>query len=100
MSSLSSASSSVTATPANVNSINDPHHGQQPAPAGSRIPVTPAVLRSIFSSSRSTLEERALSRMAFFRFTGFLLSCMAISLAAARGRGIKSGAALLGVGVV
>ncbi|KAI0920866.1 hypothetical protein AcW1_004980 [Taiwanofungus camphoratus] len=68
MSSLSSASSSVTATPANVNSINDPHHGQQPAPAGSRIPVTPAVLRSIFSSSRSTLEERALSRMAFFRY--------------------------------
>ena len=31
------------------------------------------------------------------RFSGFLLSCLAISLAAARGRGIKSGAALLGV---
>lgn len=34
------------------------------------------------------------------RFTGFLLSCVAISLYAARGRAIKSGAALLGVGMV
>ena len=34
------------------------------------------------------------------RFSGFLLSCLVISLAAARGRGIKSGATLLGVGVV
>lgn len=34
------------------------------------------------------------------RFAGFLLSCLAISLAANRGRGIRSGAALLGVGVV
>jgi hydrogenase/urease accessory protein HupE len=31
------------------------------------------------------------------RFAGFLLSCVGISLAAARGRGIKGGAALLGV---
>ncbi|KAI9064853.1 hypothetical protein FKP32DRAFT_1568991 [Trametes sanguinea] len=71
-----------------------------PSPNESRIPVSPAVLRSIFSSSRTALEERSLSRVAFFRFTGFLLSCLVISLAAARGRGIKSGAALLGVGVV
>ncbi|KAI0650418.1 hypothetical protein C8Q79DRAFT_385296 [Trametes meyenii] len=71
-----------------------------PSPNQSRIPVTPAVLRSIFASSRTALEERSLSRVAFFRFTGFLLSCLAISLAAARGRAIKTGAALLGVGVV
>ncbi|KAI0776136.1 hypothetical protein BD413DRAFT_602619 [Trametes elegans] len=71
-----------------------------PSPSRSRIPVTPAVLRSIFASSRTVLEERSLSRVAFFRFTGFLLSCLVISFAAARGRGIKSGAALLGVGVV
>jgi len=31
------------------------------------------------------------------RFAGFLLSCVGISLAAARGRGIKTSAALLGV---
>ncbi|KAI9000709.1 hypothetical protein BD414DRAFT_472516 [Trametes punicea] len=72
----------------------------QPTPNQSRIPVSPAVLRSIFASSRTALEERSLSRVAFFRFTGFVLSCLVISLAAARGRGIKSGAALLGVGVV
>ncbi|KAH9833763.1 uncharacterized protein C8Q71DRAFT_772442 [Rhodofomes roseus] len=101
MSNLSS-SSSVTATPSNVN-ISDYADQQPPPPPGkrsSRIPVTPAVLRSIFASSRTTLEERSLSRVAFFRFTGFLLSCVAISLCAARGRAIKSGAALLGVGVV
>jgi len=69
---------------------------QQPTP-NSRIPVTPAALRSIFSSSRTPHEERSISRVAFFRFAGFLLSCVGISLAAARGRGIKSGAALLGV---
>ncbi|KAF9226618.1 hypothetical protein BS17DRAFT_677935, partial [Gyrodon lividus] len=61
-----------------------------------RIPVTPAVLRSIFASSRTPHEERSISRVAFFRFVGFLLSCVGISLAAARGRGIKSGAGLLG----
>ncbi|KJA29868.1 hypothetical protein HYPSUDRAFT_241961 [Hypholoma sublateritium FD-334 SS-4] len=62
-----------------------------------RIPVTPAVLRSIFASSRSPHEERSISRIAFFRFAGFLISCIGISLAAARNRGIKSTAALLGV---
>ncbi|GBE80176.1 hypothetical protein BKA93DRAFT_728101 [Sparassis latifolia] len=94
MSNLSSTSSTVTATPSNI--TQQPIH--QPPPPGqpSRIPVTPAVLRSIFASSRTTNEERSLSRVAFFRFTGFLLSCLAISVAAARGRGIKSGAALLG----
>jgi len=63
----------------------------------SRIPVTPAVLRSIFASSRSPHEERSISRIAFFRFAGFLLSCIGISFAAARSRGIKGSAALLGV---
>ncbi|KAH9045481.1 hypothetical protein EDB85DRAFT_35199 [Lactarius pseudohatsudake] len=65
----------------------------------SRIPVTPAVLRSIFASSRSPGEERSLSRIAFFRFSGFIVSCLAISLMANQGRGIRTGAALLGVGV-
>ncbi|KAJ6515700.1 hypothetical protein C8R45DRAFT_1049262 [Mycena sanguinolenta] len=69
----------------------------QPPSDSSRIPVTPAVLRSIFASSRTPHEERSISRIAFFRFSGFLLSCLAISLAAARGRGIRSSAALLGV---
>lgn len=124
MSSLSS-SSSVTATPSNVNLGDYPGQPPPPGKRSSRIPVTPAVLRSIFASSRTTLEERSLSRVAFFRyasqqyctfaaftssvgygslvvyrFTGFLLSCVAISLYAARGRAIKSGAALLGVGMV
>ncbi|KII90660.1 hypothetical protein PLICRDRAFT_39241 [Plicaturopsis crispa FD-325 SS-3] len=76
-----------------------PPSSQPPQPPAdpSRIPVTPAVLRSIFASSRSPFEERSISRVAFFRFTGFLLSCLGISLVAWRGRGIKSGAALLGV---
>ncbi|KZT70360.1 hypothetical protein DAEQUDRAFT_219300 [Daedalea quercina L-15889] len=75
MSNLSS-SSSVTATPSNVN-LND-HPGQQPPPPGkqsSRIPVTPAALRSIFASSRTTLEERSLSRVAFFRYASLLIDC-------------------------
>ncbi|PCH40804.1 hypothetical protein WOLCODRAFT_71298 [Wolfiporia cocos MD-104 SS10] len=99
-----SSSSSVTVTPSTVNlsdarPAHPPHASGADAPGTppSRIPVTPAVLRSIFASSRTTWEERSLSRVAFFRFTGFLLSCVAISLAAARGRGIKSSAALLGV---
>jgi hypothetical protein len=33
----------------------------------SRIPVTPAVLRAIFASSRTPGEERSMSRVAFFR---------------------------------
>ncbi|KAF5333731.1 hypothetical protein D9611_002624 [Ephemerocybe angulata] len=62
-----------------------------------RVPVTPAVLRSIFASSRSPHEERSISRIAFFRFAGFLLSVVGISFAAARNRGFASGATLLGV---
>ncbi|KAI1796075.1 hypothetical protein LXA43DRAFT_1178102 [Ganoderma leucocontextum] len=119
MSNLSS-SSSITPTPSTFhntptathpNSVYTAHNASGPStppnpglppasPNQSRIPVTPAVLRNIFASSRTALEERSLSRVAFFRFTGFLLSCLCISFAAARGRGIKSGAALLGVGVV
>lgn len=118
--SSTSTSSTPTVTAANARSGADPSFAHQPPPPpsspSSRIPVTPAVLRSIFASSRTILEERSLSRVAFFRygelchtctlahsgrirFTGFLLSCIAISLAAARGRGIKGGAALLGVGL-
>ncbi|KAI0797052.1 hypothetical protein C8Q75DRAFT_802706 [Abortiporus biennis] len=89
--SSTSASSSLTVTAANANiGSSDASSGRYPPPSNSRIPVTPAVLRNIFASSRTVLEERSISRVAFFRFTGFLLSCLAISLAAARGRGIKS----------
>ncbi|KAF8076558.1 hypothetical protein FPV67DRAFT_422132 [Lyophyllum atratum] len=92
MSSSTSTTSTRTARPShptpNQQSLSD---------STSRIPVTPAVLRSIFASSRTPHEERSISRVAFFRFAGFLLSCVGISLAAARGRGIKTGAALLGV---
>ncbi|KAJ7368488.1 hypothetical protein DFH08DRAFT_831537 [Mycena albidolilacea] len=69
---------------------------QPPSDSSRRIPVTPAVLRSIFASSRTPHEERSISRIAFFRFSGFIVSCLIISLAAARGRG-RSSAALLGV---
>ncbi|KAF8663413.1 hypothetical protein AX16_000985 [Volvariella volvacea WC 439] len=68
-----------------------------PPDQSNRFPVTPAVLRSIFASSRSPHEERSISRVAFFRFTGFILSCLAIGWAAARNRGMKGSAALLGV---
>ncbi|KAJ3525961.1 hypothetical protein NM688_g8323 [Phlebia brevispora] len=98
----SATTSSSTITASNARAHHSLPQNPQPSPPTppSRIPVTPAVLRAIFASSRTILEERSLSRVAFFRFTGFILSCLAISLAAARGRGIKSSAALLGVGVV
>ncbi|KAK0191114.1 hypothetical protein F5146DRAFT_1047134 [Armillaria mellea] len=41
-----------------------PHPADTPKP---RIPVTPALLRSIFASSRTPNEERSISRIAFFR---------------------------------
>ncbi|KAI0832752.1 hypothetical protein BC628DRAFT_347553 [Trametes gibbosa] len=89
MSNLSS-SSSITPTPSTFHNTPTPTHpssvyayedtrtppahappstgGPPPsAPNRSRIPVSPAVLRSIFSSSRTVLEERSLSRVAFFR---------------------------------
>ncbi|KAJ6598877.1 hypothetical protein DFH09DRAFT_902224 [Mycena vulgaris] len=87
----SSSSTSGTTTTARPTPL------QPPSDSSRRIPVTPAVLRSIFASSRTPHEERSISRVAFFRFSGFLLSCLAISLAAARGRGIRNSAALLGV---
>ncbi|GLB33966.1 putative family of unknown function (DUF5310) [Lyophyllum shimeji] len=91
MSTKTSTTSNRTARPTHI-APNQPS-----SDSTSRIPVTPAVLRSIFASSRTPHEERSISRIAFFRFAGFLLSCVGISLAAARGRGIKTGAALLGV---
>ncbi|PFH51277.1 hypothetical protein AMATHDRAFT_142919 [Amanita thiersii Skay4041] len=92
MSSTTSISSASTARPAPEKFMHQPQSDSK-----SRIPVTPAVLRSIFASSRTPHEERSISRIAFFRFAGFLLSCLGIGLAAARSRGIKSSAALLGV---
>lgn len=95
------AASSSTLTAATARpSTSGEHYPPPPPSSSSRIPVTPAVLRGIFASSRTILEERSLSRVAFFRFTGFVLSCLTISLLAARNRGIKAGAGLLGVGVV
>lgn len=89
-------------TPGTRSPLNDPMNTLDKR---NRIPITPAVLRNIFASSRTLLEERTISRVAFFRcyhpltsterglmqywtnrFAGFLLSCLGISLAAARGR--------------
>ncbi|KAG1755531.1 hypothetical protein EDB19DRAFT_1661832 [Suillus lakei] len=94
MTSTSSRSSStITAT-----RLSNQLPLQPPPPnPSSRFPVTPAVLRSIFTSSRTPHEERSISRVAFFRFAGFLLSCVCISFAAARGRGMRGSAGLLGV---
>ncbi|KAK0490860.1 hypothetical protein IW261DRAFT_45119 [Armillaria novae-zelandiae] len=80
----------MSSTTSTSTSTARPLHHSLPQPTESSIPVTPALLRSIFASSRTPNEERSISRIAFFRFTGFILSCMCISLAAARGRGIKS----------
>ncbi|WVN86749.1 uncharacterized protein L203_101921 [Cryptococcus depauperatus CBS 7841] len=44
-------------------------------------------LRSIFASSRTSEEERQLSRVAFYKFTAFVGACLAISLLAARNSG-------------
>lgn len=73
MSNLSSSSSTVTAPRSNLTVT--PSHPSALAPRSpspdkpsSRIPVTPAVLRNIFASSRTILEERSLSRVAFFRY--------------------------------
>ncbi|KAI6034401.1 hypothetical protein BKA83DRAFT_4189423 [Pisolithus microcarpus] len=86
-------SPSTTSTPTTLRPSTSTSHHSQPQPlapsedpAPRRFPVTPAVLRSIFASSRTPYEERSISRVAFFRFAGFLLSCAAISFAAARGR--------------
>ncbi|KAH8094909.1 hypothetical protein BXZ70DRAFT_946597 [Cristinia sonorae] len=71
--SSTSTSSTPTVTPGNSRATAAGSSlGRQPAPPPpnppSRIPVTPAVLRSIFASSRTILEERSLSRVAFFRY--------------------------------
>ena len=42
-----------------------------PPSSNGRIPVTPGVLRSIFASSRTAMEERSISRIAFFRYARF-----------------------------
>ncbi|OJA13800.1 hypothetical protein AZE42_00478 [Rhizopogon vesiculosus] len=94
MTSTSSRSSSTITAP---RMSSQPQQPPPPPNPSSRFPVTPAVLRSIFTSSRTPHEERSISRVAFFRFTGFLLSCVCISFAAARGRGMKGSASLLGV---
>ncbi|KIO30198.1 hypothetical protein M407DRAFT_20666 [Tulasnella calospora MUT 4182] len=94
------SSSSSSATPRNpIPPSSLPRPFQPPPPPGDKggIPVTPAVLRSIFASSRTSLEERTVSRVAFFRFAGFLISCLAISLAAAKGRKVKTAATVLGL---
>ncbi|OCF36478.1 hypothetical protein I317_04734 [Kwoniella heveanensis CBS 569] len=44
-------------------------------------------LRSIFASSRTSEEERQLSRTTFYRFTAFVGACLVISLLAARNSG-------------
>jgi len=111
------SASAAHANAARTTLAGDPDPGSISPRNSSRIPVTPAVLRSIFASSRSPGEERSLSRIAFFRsavpsllgkrqmmsqmsrFSGFIISCLAISLMANQGRGIRTGAALLGVGV-
>ncbi|KAG9075166.1 hypothetical protein FS749_013190 [Ceratobasidium sp. UAMH 11750] len=54
----STASSGSTQRPAPVSPVLDEKK---------QSPVTPAVLRSIFASSRTPLEERSISRVAFFR---------------------------------
>ena len=120
-----SLSSTKTVTPSTFGA--DKQSQPSPGPSSSRIPVTPAVLRGIFASSRTVFEERSISRAAFFRqvptalsgenpprqacsatilvtcflslnrFSAFLVSCLAISLFAARGRMLKNSVALLGV---
>ncbi|RIB27748.1 hypothetical protein C2G38_1694311 [Gigaspora rosea] len=43
-------------------------------------------LRRIFSSFRTPEEERQISRSAFFKFVGFVISCMAITMLANKNR--------------
>lgn len=112
-----SLSSTKTVTPSTFGA--DKPGKRPPGQSSSRIPVTPAVLRGIFASSRTVFEERSISRAAFFRqvsplpllqtahqvssyflcfdrFSAFLVSCLAISLFAARGRVVRNGVTLLG----
>ena len=60
-----SLSSTKTVTPSTFGA--DKPSQPSPGPSSSRIPVTPAVLRGIFASSRTVFEERSISRAAFFR---------------------------------
>ncbi|WWC69330.1 uncharacterized protein I206_103268 [Kwoniella pini CBS 10737] len=48
-------------------------------------------LRSIFASSRTSEEERQLSRTTFYKFTAFVGACLVISLLAARNSGREFG---------
>ena len=60
-----SLSSTKTVTPSTFGA--DKSGKPPPGQSSSRIPVTPAVLRGIFASSRTVFEERSISRAAFFR---------------------------------
>ncbi|TYJ56627.1 hypothetical protein B9479_002719 [Cryptococcus floricola] len=44
-------------------------------------------LRSIFASSRTPEEERATSRITFYKFTAFVGACLVISLLASKNSG-------------
>ncbi|KAK1924902.1 hypothetical protein DB88DRAFT_509966 [Papiliotrema laurentii] len=59
-------------------------------------------LRSIFASSRTSEEEKQVSRVTFYKFTVFVASCLVISLLAARntGRDSVSKAARAAAGIV
>ncbi|KZO98086.1 hypothetical protein CALVIDRAFT_535683 [Calocera viscosa TUFC12733] len=88
---MSSSTTSSTITPAHPRHVHTPSRpapppppppvtpARPPTPPSSRIPITPSILRNIFASSRSLHEERAISRIAFFRFAGFILSCLGIA---------------------
>ena len=43
-------------------------------------------LRRIFSSFRTPEEERQISREAFFKFVGFVVSCIAITMLSNKNR--------------
>ena len=60
----SPGSYSGTETPRAGSVAGGPHGGGEPS---KRVPITPAVLRDIFASSRTLIEERTISRVAFFR---------------------------------
>lgn len=85
--------SSCSTMPPSTASVNFERstEGDVSKPQKRRWPITPAVLRDIFAASRTPGEERSISRLAFFRFAGFLISCLGISLAATRGWGKRNG---------
>ncbi|GHJ86089.1 hypothetical protein NliqN6_2491 [Naganishia liquefaciens] len=71
--------------------IPSSHARPVPSPAPPHHLMALPNLRHIFASSRTSDEERQLSRTTFYKFAAFVGSCVVISLLASRGAATAAG---------